>query len=90
MQHHEDIGRGDTQLAEVAHQYLVQAALGLAGTTGEHRHLDQDEVVAAAGWQLEVGAGVLHDALHPVLVRDLQGLHQGGVRGVQQRLLLSG
>jgi hypothetical protein len=56
VHHHEDIGRGDTQFAEVAHQYLVQAALGLAGTTGEHRHLDQDEVVAAAGWQLEVGA----------------------------------
>jgi hypothetical protein len=31
---------------------------------------------------------VLHDALHPVVVRNAQGLHQGSVRGIQQRLLL--
>ena len=79
---------GDAQLAEVADQCLVQAALGLAGAAGEQGDLDQDEVVAAGGWQLEVVAGVLHDALHPVMVRDTQGLHQGGVRRVQQRPLL--
>jgi hypothetical protein len=88
VQHHEDIGGGDSQLAEVADQCLVQAALGLAGATGEHRDLDQDEVVAAAGRQLEVFAGVLDDALHPVVVRDPQSLHKGGVRGVHERLLL--
>jgi hypothetical protein len=88
VQHDEDVGGGDAQLTEVVDQRLVQMALGLAGAAGEHRDLDQDEVVAAAGWQLEVIAGVLHDALHPVIVRDTQGLRQGGVRGVQQRLLL--
>jgi len=88
LQHHQDIGRGDTQHAEFAHQCLVQQALGLAGAAGEHHDLDQDEVVAAAGRQLEIIAGVLDDPLHPVVIRDTQGLHQGGVRGVQERLLL--
>ena len=88
LQHDEAIGRGHAQLAEVVQQCLVQAALGLAGVAGEHRDLVQDEVVAAGGWQLEVLAGVLHDVLQRVLVRDAQRLHQGGVRGVQERLLL--
>jgi hypothetical protein len=88
VQHDEDVGGGDAKLAEVADQRLVQAALGLAGAAGEHRDLHQDEVVAAAWWQLEVVAGMLHDALRPVMARDAQGLHQGGVRRVQQRLLL--
>jgi hypothetical protein len=88
MQNDEDIGWGDAQLTEIADQPLVQAALGLAGAAGEHGDLNQDEVVAAARRRLEVLARVLHDALHPVVVRNTQGLHQGSVRRVQQRLLL--
>jgi hypothetical protein len=54
VQHDEDVRGGDAQLAEVTDQCLVQAALGLAGATGEQGDLDQDEVVAAGGWQLEL------------------------------------
>ena len=88
VQDDEDVGGGGSQPSEVADQRLVQAALGLGGTAGEQRDLDQDEVIAAGGWQLEVVAGVLHDTLHPVVVRDSQGLHKGGVRGIQERPLL--
>jgi hypothetical protein len=40
----------------VAHQCPVQQALGLTGAASEHRDLDQDEVVAAAGRQLNIAA----------------------------------
>jgi hypothetical protein len=62
------------QLTEVADQRLAQATLGLTGAAGEHRDLDQDEVVATAGWQLEVLASIFNDALHPVVFRDTQSL----------------
>ena len=66
VQHDQDVGGGGSQLAEVVDQCLVQAAFGLPGAAGEHRDLDQDEVVATAGWQLEVLACIFNDALHPV------------------------